>query len=236
MAAISSGGTFTTIASCRCRINGNSPGTRRGTLRFTALPLALIDVEFAKNQLDLIVREWYQHPNGQIPAYEWNFSDVNPPVLAWAAWRVFQIERKQTGKGDRAFLETIFHKMLIAFTWWVNRKDSEGNNIFQGGFLGLDNIGVFNRSDSTSPTATHLEQSDATSWMGMFSLNLMRIAIELARENHVYENIATKFFEHFLSIAGAMNNLGGRGIGLWDEEDEFYYDVAAHARRPIFPA
>jgi hypothetical protein len=193
-------------------------------LAFHCIPLALVDPHFAKRQLDVIVREWYQHPNGQIPAYEWNFSDVNPPVLAWAAWRVFQIERKQTGQGDRAFLETIFHKMLIAFTWWVNRKDSEDNNIFQGGFLGLDNIGVFDRN-ACFPDGSHLEQSDGTSWMGMFSLNLMRIAIELARENHVYENIATKFFEHFLGIAAAMNNVGGSGIGLWNEEDEFYYDV-----------
>jgi mannosylglycerate hydrolase MGH1-like protein len=203
-------------------------------LAFHCIPLALVDVQFAKRQLDLIVREWYQHPNGQIPAYEWNFSDVNPPVLAWAAWRVFQIERKQTGKGDRAFLETIFHKMLIAFTWWVNRKDSEGNNIFQGGFLGLDNIGVFDRN-AQFPDGTHLEQSDGTSWMGMLSLNLMRIAIELARENHVYENIATKFFEHFLNIAAAMNNLGGKGIGLWNEEDEFYYDVLHTPGGRYFP-
>jgi hypothetical protein len=193
-------------------------------LAFHCLPLALVDVQFAKTQLDLIVREWYQHPNGKIPAYEWNFDDVNPPVLAWAAWRVYQIERKQTGKGDRAFLETIFHKMLIAFTWWVNSKDSEGKNIFQGGFLGLDNIGVFDRN-AEFPDGTHLEQSDGTSWMGMFCLNLMRIAIELASENHVYENIATKFFEHFLSIAAAMNKLCGKGLGLWDEQDEFYYDV-----------
>jgi hypothetical protein len=193
-------------------------------LAFHCIPLALVDANFAKSQLDIIVREWYQHPNGQLPAYEWNFGDVNPPVLAWAAWRVYQIERKQTGQGDRPFLETVFHKMLIAFTWWVNRKDSEGKNIFQGGFLGLDNIGVFDRSASL-PDGSHLEQSDGTSWMGMFSLNLMRIAIELARENHVYENIATKFFEHFLGIAAAMNNLGGKGIGLWNEEDEFYYDV-----------
>ena len=193
-------------------------------LAFHCIPLALIDVQFAKHQLGLIVREWFQHPNGQLPAYEWNFDDVNPPVIAWAAWRVYQIERKQTGKGDRAFLETIFHKMLLAFTWWVNRKDSEGANIFQGGFLGLDNIGVFDRS-AQFPDGTRLEQSDATSWMGMFCLNLMRIAIELAMENHVYENIATKFFEHFLGIASAMNNLGGSGIGLWDEEDEFYYDL-----------
>ena len=183
-------------------------------LAFHCIPLALIDVKFAKTQLDRIVREWYQHPNGQIPAYEWNFGDVNPPVLAWAAWRVFQIERKQAGKGDRAFLETIFHKMLISFTWWVNRKDSGGNNIFQGGFLGLDNIGVFDRSMSFAD-GTRLEQSDATSWMGMFCLNMLRIAIELALENHVYENIATKFFEHFLAIAAAMNEVAvASGFGM----------------------
>ena len=193
-------------------------------LAFHCIPLALVDSKFAKSQLDLIVREWYQHPNGQVPAYEWHFGDVNPPVIAWAAWRVYQIERKRSGKGDRAFLETVFHKMLIAFTWWVNRKDSEGNNIFQGGFLGLDNIGVFDRN-ATFPDGSRLEQSDGTSWMGMFCLNMLRIALELARENPVYEDIATKFFEHFLGIAAAMNNLGGKGIGLWDEEDEFYYDV-----------
>ena len=193
-------------------------------LAFHCIPLALVDSKFAKSQLDLIVREWYQHPNGHIPAYEWNFSDVNPPVVAWAALRVYQIERKRTGKGDRAFLETVFHKLLIAFTWWVNRKDSQGNNIFQGGFLGLDNIGVFDRN-ATFSDGSRLEQSDGTSWMGMFCLNMLRIALELARENPVYENIATKFFEHFLGIAAAMNNLGGKGIGLWDEEDEFYYDV-----------
>jgi Glycosyl hydrolase family 63 C-terminal domain len=192
-------------------------------LAFHCIPLALVDPHFAKTQLDIIVREWYQHPNGKIPAYEWNFDDVNPPVLMWAAWRIYQIERKQTGKGDRAFLETIFHKMLIAFTWWVNRKDSEGNNVFEGGFLGLDNIAVFDRNYRFAD-GSHLEQSDGTSWMGMFCLNMMRTAIELAMENHVYENIATKFFEHFLAIAAAMNNLG-EGIGLWHEEDEFYYDV-----------
>ena len=193
-------------------------------LAFHCIPLALVDPHFAKSQLDLILREWYQHPNGQVPAYEWNFSDVNPPVIGWAVWRVYKIEEKQSGKGDRAFLETAFHKLLIAFTWWVNRKDSEGNNIFQGGFLGLDNIGVFDRS-AALPGGGHLEQSDGTSWMGMFCLNMMRIALELARENPVYENIATKFFEHFLGIASAMNNIGGQGIGLWDETDEFFYDV-----------
>ena len=193
-------------------------------LAFHCIPLALVDPHFAKQQLDLIAREWYQHPNGQVPAYEWNFSDVNPPVLAWAAWRVYKMEQRQAGKGDREFLETIFHKMLIAFTWWVNRKDSAGRNIFQGGFLGLDNIGVFDRS-AALPGGGYLEQSDGTSWMGMFSLNLLRIALELARQNRVYENIATKFFEHYLAIAGAMNNAAGEGIGLWDEEDSFFYDV-----------
>jgi len=193
-------------------------------LAFHCVPLALVDPLFAKGQLDIILREWYQHPNGQLPAYEWNFGDVNPPVIGWAAWRVYKIEEKQTGKGDRAFLETVFHKLLISFTWWVNRKDSAGKNIFQGGFLGLDNIGVFDRS-APLPGGGYLEQSDGTSWMGMFCLNLMRMALELARENPVYENIATKFFEHFLGIAGAMNNLGGQGIGLWDDTDEFYYDV-----------
>ncbi|HEY2799590.1 MAG TPA: hypothetical protein VGI85_03285 [Chthoniobacterales bacterium] len=193
-------------------------------LAFHCIPLALVDPHFAKGQLDIILREWYQHPNGQIPAYEWNFSDVNPPVIGWAAWRVYKIEQRKTGKGDRAFLETVFHKLLINFTWWVNRKDSGGRNIFEGGFLGLDNIGVFDRSASFSD-GSRLEQSDGTSWMGMFCLTMMRTALELARENSVYENIATKFFEHFLGIAGAMNNAGGKGIGLWDETDEFFYDV-----------
>jgi hypothetical protein len=194
-------------------------------LAFHCIPLAQVDVEFAKGQLDLLTREWYQHANGAIPAYEWNFSDVNPPVHAWATWRVYKIEQRRDGRGDRAFLETIFHKLLIHFTWWVNRKDSEGQNIFQGGFLGLDNIGVFDRSAPALPGGGSLEQSDATSWMGMFCLNMMQIALELARENPAYENIASKFFEHFLAIADAMNNLGGQGIGLWDSEDEFFYDV-----------
>ena len=193
-------------------------------LAFHCIPLALVDPQFAKGQLDLVLREWYQHPNGQVPAYEWNFGDVNPPVLGWAAWRIYKMEERQAGKGDRAFLETVFHKLLINFTWWVNRKDSAGRNIFQGGFLGLDNIGVFDRS-APLPGGGYLEQSDGTSWMGMFCLNLMRMALELARENPVYENIATKFFEHFLAIAGAMNNAGGKHIGLWDEQDDFFYDV-----------
>ncbi len=193
-------------------------------LAFHAIPLALIDPQFAKDQLILLLREWYMHPNGQIPAYEWAFGDVNPPVHAWAAWRVYKIEQRQTGKGDRDFLERIFHKLLLNFTWWVNRKDNEGHNIFQGGFLGMDNIGVFDRS-AMLPTGGHIEQSDGTAWMGMYCLNMLAIALELARENHVYEDVATKFFEHFLYIAAALNNIGDAGISLWDDEDEFYYDV-----------
>jgi hypothetical protein len=191
---------------------------------FQCVPLALLDPEFAKHQLILLLHAWYMHPNGQVPAYEWNFSDVNPPVHAWAAWRVFQIDRKRCGHGDLAFLEVVFHKLLLNFTWWVNRKDLQGHNIFQGGFLGLDNIGVFDRS-APLPNGAFLNQADGTSWMAMYCLNMMRIALELARHNHVYEDIATKFFEHFLSIAQAMTNMGRAGIGLWDEEDEFYYDV-----------
>jgi hypothetical protein len=194
-------------------------------LGFHCIPLALVDAEFAKHQLVLLTREWYMHPNGQIPAYEWAFSDVNPPVHAWAAWRVYQIDRKQNrGKGDLEFLERVFHKLMINFTWWVNRKDQLGRNIFQGGFLGLDNIGVFDRS-AKLPMGGYINQSDGTSWMAMYALNLMRIALELARHNHVYEDIASKFFEHFLNIALAMSNLLGDDTGLWDEQDLFYYDV-----------
>lgn len=193
-------------------------------LAFHCLPLALIDSAFAKSQLDLLMREWYMHPNGQIPAYEWAFGDVNPPVLAWAAWRVYKIDFVRTGHADRMFLECIFHKLLLNFTWWVNRKDSEGKNVFQGGFLGLDNIGVFDRS-APLPTGGTIEQCDGTSWMGMFCLNMMTIALELALTNPVYENIAVKFFEHFLAIAAAMNNIAEEGIQLWDREDEFFYDV-----------
>ncbi|MEP7071290.1 MAG: glucosidase, partial [Verrucomicrobiota bacterium] len=203
-------------------------------LAFHCLTLALVDPHFAKGQLDAIAREWFQSPKGEFPAYEWRFGDVNPPVIAWAAWRIYKIEQRSQGKGDRRFLETLFHKLLINFTWWVNRKDSEGKNIFQGGFLGLDNIGVFDRS-ATLPDGARLEQSDGTSWMGLFCLNMMRIALELARYNPVYENIATKFFEHFLNIAAAMNNLGGRGIGLWHEEDGFYYDVLHFSDGNPFP-
>ncbi len=194
-------------------------------LAFHTIPLALIDPEFAKHQLVLLTREWYMHPNGQLPAYEWAFGDVNPPVHAWAAWRVFQIDRKRRGgRGDLAFLERVFHKLMLNFTWWVNRKDARGRNVFQGGFLGLDNIGVFDRS-APLPTGGYIDQADGTAWMAMYSLNLMRIALELARHNRVYEDIATKFFEHFLHIAEAMTNLGGNGVGLWDPEDRFYYDV-----------
>ncbi len=193
-------------------------------LAFHCIPLALVDPDFAKKQLILLLREWYMHPNGQLPAYEWAFGDVNPPVHAWAAWRVYKIEKRTTGKADRAFLERVFHKLLLNFTWWVNRKDSEGHNVFQGGFLGLDNIGVFDRS-APLPTGGHLEQSDGTAWMGMYCLNMLRIALELARDNRTYEDVATKFFEHFLYIADALNNIAGEGISLWDEEDEFFYDV-----------
>jgi hypothetical protein len=195
-------------------------------LAFHCIPFALIDAEFAKEQLVLLTREWYMHPNGQLPAYEWAFGDVNPPVHAWATWRVFQMDRKQRGDcGDLAFLERVFHKLMLNFTWWVNRKDAQGRNVFQGGFLGLDNIGVFDRS-SPLPTGGFINQADGTSWMAMYCLNLMRIALELALHNPVYEDIATKFFEHFLHIAEAMTNIGGNehGIGLWDENDEFYYD------------
>jgi len=191
---------------------------------FHCIPLAQIDAEFAKHQLILLTRAWYMHPNGQIPAYEWAFGDVNPPVHAWAAWRVFQIDRKQRGgRGDLAFLERVYHKLMLNFTWWVNRKDVQGRHIFQGGFLGLDNIGVFDRS-APLPTGGYINQADGTGWMAMYCLNLMRIALELARHDHVYEDIATKFFEHFLYIAKAMTNMAEQDIGLWDEEDQFFYD------------
>lgn len=195
-------------------------------LAFHSIPMAMIDPEFAKHQLLLLTKEWYMHPNGQLPAYEWSFSDVNPPVHAWAAWRVYKIDSKlQDGKLDRKFLEEIFHKLLLNFTWWVNRKDANGNNIFEGGFLGMDNIGVFDRSNTQLPTGGHIEQSDGTSWMAMFTLNMLRISLELAKENSTYQSLATKFFEHFLYIAGAMSNVSKEGIDLWDNEDEFFYDV-----------
>jgi len=193
-------------------------------LAFHTIPIALIDPDYAKEQLILLLREWYMHPNGQLPAYEWAFGDVNPPVHAWAAWRVYKIERRVRGVADRAFLEKVFHKLLLNFTWWVNRKDPEGMNIFEGGFLGLDNIGVFDRS-APLPTGGHLEQSDGTSWMGMYCLNMLAIALELAKDDPAYEDVASKFFEHFVHIAHAMNDMGVDGRSLWDDEDGFYYDV-----------
>jgi hypothetical protein len=188
-------------------------------LAFHCVPLALVDSEFAKEQLVLLLREWYMHPNGQIPAYEWALGDVNPPVHAWAAWRVYKIEKKRKGRGDRAFLVRVFHKLMLNFTWWVNRKDAEGNNIFEGGFLGLDNIGVFDRS-APLPTGGTIEQSDGTSWMAMFCLNMLAIALELASEDPAYEDVASKFWEHFVYVAHAINTLG-----VWHSKDGFYYDV-----------
>jgi hypothetical protein len=193
-------------------------------LAFHVVPLALLDPDFAKRQMDRLTREWYLHPNGQMPAYEWHFSDVNPPVHAWGTWQVYQIEKALHGQGDRLFLERVFQKLLLNFTWWVNRKDNNGNNVFQGGFLGLDNIGIFDRS-SELPTGGYLEQSDGTSWMGMYCLNMLEMALELAETNPAYEDIASKFFEHFLYIADAMNHMGDRDIHLWDDHDQFFYDV-----------
>jgi hypothetical protein len=192
-------------------------------LAFHCIPIAIIDPEWAKRQLILMTREWYMHPNGQIPAYEWKFGDVNPPVHAWAALRVYQITRDLTGEADVLFLERIFHKLLLNFTWWVNRKDTDGNNVFQGGFLGLDNIGVFDRSGPL-PKNGHLDQADGTAWMGMFCLNMLAIALELARTRPAYEDVATKFFEHFVYIANAIYDMGD-GIGLWDENEQFFYDM-----------
>jgi hypothetical protein len=191
-------------------------------LAFHAITLAPIDPGFAKDQLLVLCRDSYQHPNGQIPAYEWAFGDVNPPVTAWAAWRVYQIDQERRGRPDREFLETVFLKLMLHFTWWVNRKDVAGSNVFEGGFLGLDNIGVFDRS-APLPTGGYIEQSDGTSWMSMFCLSMMRSALELARWDQVYEKLAIKFFEHFLYIALAMTRVGG--VDLWDEEDQFFYDV-----------
>jgi hypothetical protein len=193
-------------------------------LAFHTVALTLVDPDFAKDQLILLLREWYMNPNGQLPAYEWAFDDVNPPVHAWAAWRVYKIEKRIRGCADRKFLERVFHKLLLNFTWWVNRKDPQGMNVFEGGFLGLDNIGVFDRSRPL-PTGGHMEQSDGTSWMGMFCLNMLAIALELAHDDKAYEDVASKFFEHFVYIAQAMNEHGEDGTSLWDEEDGFYYDA-----------
>ncbi|MDF1591479.1 MAG: hypothetical protein P1P89_08210 [Desulfobacterales bacterium] len=193
-------------------------------LAFHCIPLALVEADFAKRQLELMAREWYMHPNGQLPAYEWQFGDVNPPVHAWAAWRVYKIDAKQRGKADRAFLESIFHKLLLNFTWWVNKKDEGGRNVFQGGFLGLDNISVFDRSASL-PTGGHIDQSDGTAWMAFYCLIMLKIALELAAKNPVYQDSASKFFEHFLRIARAMTADYRGGLSLWNEEDGFFYDA-----------
>ncbi|MBX3186844.1 MAG: glucosidase [Labilithrix sp.] len=192
-------------------------------LAFHCVPLALVDPDFAKEQLLLLTREWYMHPNGQLPAYEWAFGDVNPPVHAWAALRVYQIDRRRTGKADRNFLESVFLKLMLNFTWWVNRKDAAGNNVFEGGFLGLDNIGVFDRSNAM-PRGGVLEQADATSWMGMYCLNLLAIALELATTSPSYQDVANKFFEHFLLISHAMTAQPEEGAKMWNEEDGFFYD------------
>jgi len=193
-------------------------------LAFHTIPIAMIDPEWAKHQLLLLLREWYMHPNGQIPAYEWNFSDVNPPVHAWASWQVYQIDRELNDRPDTSFLERVFHKLLLNFTWWVNREDSDGNNVFQGGFLGLDNIDVFDRSKAL-PTGGHIDQADGTAWMAMYCLDMLTMALELARTRPAYEDVATKFFEHFIYIADAFYNLGKGDISLWDEEDCFFYDA-----------
>ncbi|MDN3670173.1 glucosidase [Echinicola jeungdonensis] len=193
-------------------------------LAFHCIPLVRMDPEFAKDQLLTLLSEWYMHPNGQIPAYEWNFNDVNPPIHAYAVLRVFQIDRKINGKGDQEYLERALHKLMLNFTWWVNQKDSYDQNIFEGGFLGLDNVSLFDRSHVDKFSA-RLEQADATSWMAMFCLNMLRISLELCKFNKVYQYIANKFLEHFLYIAGAMNNISGDNISLWDDEDNFFYDV-----------
>ena len=194
-------------------------------LAFHCVTLSLIDPDFAKHQLLLLCEVSLMHPNGELPAYEWAFGDVNPPVHAWAAMRVFENDRNQRGgTGDLDFLERIFHKLLLNFTWWVNRKDPQGLNIFEGGFLGLDNIGVFDRSRPL-PTGGYIEQSDGTAWMAMFCLNMLRIAIELSQRDPVYEDMAIKFLEHFLYIARAMTDMGKQGIGLWDDADNFFYSV-----------
>ena len=193
-------------------------------LAFHTISFTTVDPDFAKEQLLLVLREYYMHPNGQIPAYEWNFSDVNPPVHSYAVWEVFARDKKETGNPDYDFLERAFQKLLINFTWWVNQKDKNGNDLFEGGFLGLDNIGVFDRN-SMPPGITNMQQSDATSWMAMFALNMLRMSLELAHYNRAYEESAAKFFRHFLNIAWAMHHIGEKEISLWDDEDAFYYDV-----------
>ena len=193
-------------------------------LAFHCVTLALVDLDFAKDQLLLMCREWFQHPNGQLAAYEWAFGDVNPPVLAWAAMKIYEIECQQFGKGDRSFLHKMFQKLSLNFTWWVNRKDTEGNHLFGGGFLGLDNIGVFDRS-AELPTGGYIEQSDGTSWMAMFCIYMIAMALELSKEDPAYEDIFLKYIYHFMYITSAMQNIGEENISLWDKQDEFFYDV-----------
>ena len=199
-------------------------------LAFHALALSAVDIELAKSQLKLLVKEWYQHPNGQLPAYEWELSDLNPPVHAWATYQLYKIERKQRGVGDKLFLERVFHKLLINFAWWVNKRDVAGNNVFEGGFLGLDNISLFDRSEQLPP-GMRLEQADATAWMAMYCLDLMCIALELAQDNSAYEDLASKFFEHFLRIAYALHHTDGGSLPLWSEEDGFYFDILLAGER-----
>ncbi|WP_437732424.1 MGH1-like glycoside hydrolase domain-containing protein [Sorangium sp. So ce1335] len=200
-------------------------------LAFHAVALAPLDIDLAKAQLKMMVKEWYQHPNGQLPAYEWEFSDLNPPVHAWATYQIYKSERKQRGEGDRVFLERVFHKLLINFAWWVNKRDAEGHNVFEGGFLGLDNISLFDRSERLAP-GMRLEQADATAWMAMYCLDLMRIALELALDNSAYEDLASKFFEHFLRIAHALHHTTDGRLPLWSEEDGFYFDILIAGGRP----
>ena len=193
-------------------------------LAFHCVPLSMVDAKFAKEQLILFLREWYMHPNGQLPAYEWSFGDVNPPVHAWSALQVYKIDKARTGEGDVYFLERVFQKLLINFTWWVNRKDHKGNNVFEGGFLGLDNIGLFDRSNAI-PAGGVLEQADGTSWMAMFCLNMLEMAIEIAQYNPAYEDVTTKFFEHFIYIVESLNRIGENWTGSWDDDEGFFYDV-----------
>ena len=192
-------------------------------LAFHSIPLALVDPDFAKKQLLLLLQERYLHPNGQVPASEWNFGDVNPPVHAWAAYFLYQIDRRRTGHPDLEFLRNIYNKLLLNFTWWVNRKDLTGRNVFEGGFLGLDNVGVFDRS-APLPTGGHLEQADGTAWMAFYAQTMLQISLELALDDRSYVDMALKFFEHFVWIASAMIHIGGKGE-MWDEEDGFFYDV-----------
>lgn len=203
-------------------------------LAFHCVPFALLDPDFAKNQLILFLREWYMRPNGQLPAYEWSFSDVNPPVHAWACLQVYRLDKEKTGKGDIDFLKKVFHKLLINFTWWVNRKDHKENNVFEGGFLGLDNIGVFDRS-TFIPGGGNLEQADGTSWMAMYSLNMLDMALEIAQEDSTFEDVATKFFEHFVYIAESLNRMGEDWTGAWDEQEGFFYDILANPDGSYIP-